>query len=744
MMNLIPDNNQIKIISVDVFDTLIFRAVSQPKDLFLTVYEKASREGLIGKYIKSGDFQRFRMDEEKKFYQQGMCPTIEQIYKKLSEWVCKEPMRVLEIELETEREFCYRNDDVYEELLNAYNAGKKLYIVSDMYLSKRHMEKLLKACEIDTAIFSDILVSCDYGVSKKNGGLYDVLLSKCREKPNTICHVGDNYDSDVRSANERGLHSSYYPVKDFTDASLSMESLFNQNAVPEIMSMRKLISYKIAASNMPEDVKKLQIYGAEILAPFYTSATEWLIDVLEQEKIQKVFFLMREGALFKKLFDNAQKFRENKIEAELFYSSRNSLFLPGQKMIDENGMRCHLDGFKKEIVTVSGVFNLFAVEELYPDMLKGLEDVRIRDLPKEKYDFLNKYMTGDEILAVVNHKIELSKKNCLKYIRNMEIDSDSVAIVDLGYKGSAQTFLDGMCKNSHLNILYIGKSGCYEKICEGHRFAGYYSTCGHDEHYLDYVINAGAPFEALLMRGDGCSVSYDECGKPVQTPVKNIPERQFEAVKNIHDGIFKYQELFLNVSRRNEVIKETVKKSNDLFRILGRSFLYPTVDEVGLLAPVLNEENFGTEVARDVYLADIKDENELPKGTIEGKRFWKMGILVYNNPLYYIRSRYILNNQPDEIPLIDMVAEHKTLKRVVIVGAGLAGERMLTYCMACGIEVDCFMDNDPSKQGGRVCGLPVKAPGDSVENIDAFLVASIKYKIQLTEQFKNLYGKDVF
>lgn len=744
MMNLIPDNNQIKIISVDVFDTLIFRAVSQPKDLFLTVYEKASREGLIGKYIKSGDFQRFRMDEEKKFYQQGMCPTIEQIYKKLSEWVCKEPMRVLEIELETEREFCYRNDDVYEELLNAYNAGKKLYIVSDMYLSKRHMEKLLKACEIDTAIFSDILVSCDYGVSKKNGGLYDVLLSKCREKPNTICHVGDNYDSDVRSANERGLHSSYYPVKDFTDASLSMESLFNQNAVPEIMSMRKLISYKIAASNMPEDVKKLQIYGAEILAPFYVSATEWLIDVLEQEKIQKVFFLMREGALFKKLFDNAQKFRENKIEAELFYSSRNSLFLPGQKMIDENGMRCHLDGFKKEIVTVSGVFNLFAVEELYPDMLKGLEDVRIRDLPKEKYDFLNKYMTGDEILAVVNHKIELSKKNCLKYIRNMEIDSDSVAIVDLGYKGSAQTFLDGMCKNSHLNILYIGKSGCYEKICEGHRFAGYYSTCGHDEHYLDYVINAGAPFEALLMRGDGCSVSYDECGKPVQTPVKNIPERQFEAVKNIHDGIFKYQELFLNVSRRNEVIKETVKKSNDLFRILGRSFLYPTVDEVGLLAPVLNEENFGTEVARDVYLADIKDENELPKGTIEGKRFWKMGILVYNNPLYYIRSRYILNNQPDEIPLIDMVAEHKTLKRVVIVGAGLAGERMLTYCMACGIEVDCFMDNDPSKQGGRVCGLPVKAPGDSVENIDAFLVASIKYKIQLTEQFKNLYGKDVF
>ena len=744
MMNLIPDNNQIKIISVDVFDTLIFRAVSQPKDLFLTVYEKASREGLIGKYIKSGDFQRFRMDEEKKFYQQGMCPTIEQIYKKLSEWVCKEPMRVLEIELETEREFCYRNDDVYEELLNAYNAGKKLYIVSDMYLSKRHMEKLLKACEIDTTIFSDILVSCDYGVSKKNGGLYDVLLSKCREKPNTICHVGDNYDSDVRSANERGLHSSYYPVKDFTDASLSMESLFNQNAVPEIMSMRKLISYKIAASNMPEDVKKLQIYGAEILAPFYTSATEWLIDVLEQEKIQKVFFLMREGALFKKLFDNAQKFRENKIEAELFYSSRNSLFLPGQKMIDENGMRCHLDGFKKEIVTVSGVFNLFAVEELYPDMLKGLEDVRIRDLPKEKYDFLNKYMTGDEILAAVNHKIELSKKNCLKYIRNMEIDSDSVAIVDLGYKGSAQTFLDGMCKNSHLNILYIGKSGCYEKICEGHRFAGYYSTCGHDEHYLDYVINAGAPFEALLMRGDGCSVSYDECGKPVQTPVKNIPERQFEAVKNIHDGIFKYQELFLNVSRRNEVIKETVKKSNDLFRILGRSFLYPTVDEVGLLAPVLNEENFGTEVARDVYLADIKDENELPKGTIEGKRFWKMGILVYNNPLYYIRSRYILNNQPDEIPLIDMVAEHKTLKRVVIVGAGLAGERMLTYCMACGIEVDCFMDNNPSKQGGRVCGLPVKAPGDSVGNIDAFLVASIKYKMQLTEQFKNLYGKDVF
>ncbi len=743
-MNLIPSDEQIRVISVDVFDTLIFRGLNQPKDLFLSVYRKAVEEGLLSEYIQSGDFQKIRMEAERKFYLQGLYPTLEQIYEQFPQGICTDIDRMIELEQICEQEYCYRNDEIYEQLQALYNEGKILYIVSDMYLTKPRMVSLLRACNISTEIFTDILISCDYGVAKSDGDLFKVLLKQCGCESEQICHIGDNYNSDVRLAIQCGIRAVYYPVKDYANEYLQVERVLEGDLAPELQSIRKQVARDIAVSDLSEHQKQMQTYGAMILAPFYVSATEWLLDLLEQENTAKVFFLMREGALFKKLFDQAQLYRSNTIISELFYSSRNSLFLPGQNELTGEDVKKHLEEFKKEIVTVLGCYQLFEIEDLYPDALRGFETVRIRDLSETEYTKFVESLTEEENVRCINRNIISVKDNCIKYIQSTGSDAPSVAVVDLGYKGSAQTLLDRLSKHQHLNVLYLGKSGCIDRMQDGHKFVGYYSTCGQGEQYLNQVLNAGAPFEAILMRGDGCTVSYDCEGKPIQTPVKNIPREQFEDMSQIHEGMLRYQKIFLEVSHRNEVVRNVTKRPEDLFRILGRSFLYPCMSEVKLLAPILNEENFGTEVARDVYIAAIENEAELPKTRKDGKRYWKMGVLAYSNPLYYIKSRYILNNQLDEIPLIDVVAEHSDLKRVVIVGAGLAGERMLTYCLAAGIEVECFMDNDVRKQGGMVLGYPVRTPGDPIDHVDAFLVASIKYKQKLSEQFRNLYGKDVF
>lgn len=55
--------NEVKLLSLDIFDTLIFRSCAKPVDIFLKVGEKAQKEGL-SKYTPF-EFQQLRILAEK-------------------------------------------------------------------------------------------------------------------------------------------------------------------------------------------------------------------------------------------------------------------------------------------------------------------------------------------------------------------------------------------------------------------------------------------------------------------------------------------------------------------------------------------------------------------------------------------------------------------------------------------------------------------------------------------------------
>ena len=735
----------IKVLSVDIFDTLIFRALARPKDLLDKVYIKLLDQNLISPVYKSGDFMEARVEADRALSKKGTHFTLEEIYASMSKAMVTDIREMVRIEVETECEYCYLNPEIYELIKKAYNAGKKIYITSDMYLKKEHMVKLLTSCGISCDYFTDILISCDYRASKKDGNLYRKLLELSGTSPTDICHIGDNYMTDVKMGQTIGLQTIYYPIKDYADVHLIMEKEMEGDLLPQLDSLRKYVAYQINNMDIAPEDKYPMLWGAIILGPFYAAATEWLIETLIHEKISKVFFMMREGVIFKMLFDRAMEKRLSFIESDLFYSSRNSMFLPGLEEVSAERINAWVDRFKKEPVTLSGAFSLFGVESFFPNGFADKSDLPLSKADDSLIKELKGILDSKEVLKAIELNVKAGRDNCLKYIEKAGLNEKGVALVDLGYKGTVQTQLDMLSAEKHLNILYVGSAEIIKKLKDEHQFSWFYSGCGNEESFLFKLMNSSTPFETLMMRGEGCTVGYDGDGTPILSEVYGVPKEQFDVIHVIHDGICFYQDAFLSAAEKLDKIREVMYHPEELLHIIGRGLFYPTLPEVRFLAQIYTEENYGIKYARNACLMPIATESDLKYARKKDKKYWRMALMVYNKPLYYLRAKYLLDNQLEELCLIDMVENlNPEVEKAIIVGAGLAGERMLGYCMACGIEVLGFMDNDVKKHNSLLRGLPVYIPGTAIEEADAYLVASIKYKDVLVKQFRELYGDCVY
>ena len=130
------------IISFDIFDTLILRPFDDPKSLFF----------LLGEKNKCPGFKRYRELAEKLARQEAFEKngtyevTLRDIYEKLSRFVLLDIDKAMQYEIETELDLCFANPYMKEIFLQAKNLGKTIIAVSDMYLSKDVIEKMLKKC----------------------------------------------------------------------------------------------------------------------------------------------------------------------------------------------------------------------------------------------------------------------------------------------------------------------------------------------------------------------------------------------------------------------------------------------------------------------------------------------------------------------------------------------------------------------------------------------------------------------
>lgn len=184
------------VVSFDIFDTLIFRTVDTPADVF----------GVVGNKIGDDDFKNKRINAEEEARNNTVCrePNINEIYAYL---FIENTDIAMASELDVEQQVCVCNPymlDIVDALLQR---GKEIIIVSDMYLPSMFLRKILERCGYNG--FSNVFVSNEYRASKYSGELYR-QLSRDYLKGKKVVHIGDNMHSDYLMALENGWKALHY------------------------------------------------------------------------------------------------------------------------------------------------------------------------------------------------------------------------------------------------------------------------------------------------------------------------------------------------------------------------------------------------------------------------------------------------------------------------------------------------------------------------------------------------------
>ncbi|WP_081667229.1 HAD family hydrolase [Butyrivibrio sp. MB2005] len=431
------------VISFDVFDTLIFRPLSQPTDVFY----------FVGEQLGMLDFKNIRVlaewDARVKCKRRNghMEVTFSDIWNNLAADTGLDAKRGMQIEWNVERTMCYANPFMLEVWNKLRSLGKEMIIVSDMYLSRDQIEILLTKNGFEGA--SKIYVSCEYGISKSDGKLFDKVKRELSPMK-LIIHVGDNPVSDVKNAKRAGFDTLHYPNINRN------ELLYRAQDMSYIVgsAYRGLVNAHIynGLRSYSMEYEYGYIYGGL----FAIGYCNFIHNYYKKENLDKLLFLSRDGDVllkaYKRLYpdDNAEyaylsrkavtklasgidkhdyfrRFIYHKINQDFTIEEiLHSMELDELALKLEDWQNCSLNGRLKEV----GVLKSSALKQLKADdKLTDKNADLLRRFIEAKWDEITKEYKG-QISAAGRYYSDILQ-GCTK-----------AAVVDIGWAGSGAMALN--------------------------------------------------------------------------------------------------------------------------------------------------------------------------------------------------------------------------------------------------------------------------------------------------------------
>ncbi len=296
--------DQHTVISFDIFDTLLLRPYVKPTDLFLHLEQLE----------KAGGFADERITAERrarKIHSNKKDITIDEIYEEID----GKYKHLKQKEMDLERQVLQPNPEIKEIYDYAKAQGKRILIISDMYLPAAFLTKVLH--EKGFAGFEKLYVSGEHGKTKGSGHLYQQVLMDLNIKPKTMLHIGDNAHSDKKQAERYGITT--------LQCTKAIDKLFARNERakklyekhPDNLAVSVLLGL-LALPSYPENY--WQDFGYQYAGPVILGYMQWLEKQLRKDNISEVMFLARDGYTLEKVFN---LIKTANFKTHYFYAPRN-------------------------------------------------------------------------------------------------------------------------------------------------------------------------------------------------------------------------------------------------------------------------------------------------------------------------------------------------------------------------------------------------------------------------------------
>lgn len=239
-----------KIVSFDVFDTLIGRELWQPADIF---------ELMDGKFKKltgrGGEFADIRINAEiaarklqslsNNFSEEVKFNDIYRVISenfKLSEDSIEQLKRE---ELRLEELFSRRREIGYDLYRLALRCGKIVIFTSDMYLDDEFIKGLLQAKGYTE--YQKLYVSSVCGVTKSSGKMFSLILNDFSIKnAASVVHIGDNFQSDFQCGQKKGMKAFWLPKAQDVFCNFTGQLTYSGNGFTSIYQDLSSLDHDIA------------------------------------------------------------------------------------------------------------------------------------------------------------------------------------------------------------------------------------------------------------------------------------------------------------------------------------------------------------------------------------------------------------------------------------------------------------------------------------------------------------------
>lgn len=208
--------DEVDLISVDVFDTLLLRGTEPEKARFLAIAKLASqRLGGAGREMSPSLLWRARLQcidpayrAVEIFRPAGDVPLalFHRLQGALLGLEAAADAALLDAEIAGECRHLTPNRPLIAQLTRLAEAGKRVVAVSDTYFTGAAIERLLNELAPDHPI-ARVYSSSDAGVTKRSGELFALVVKAEGVAASRVLHCGDDPHSDIRMARQRGLRA---------------------------------------------------------------------------------------------------------------------------------------------------------------------------------------------------------------------------------------------------------------------------------------------------------------------------------------------------------------------------------------------------------------------------------------------------------------------------------------------------------------------------------------------------------
>lgn len=773
VMNIESSISKYDIISFDIFDTLLLRTVAIPRDVFSFVWEKAEDIKLTD--ISGQEFMKLRMEMERrarnKKKDQNREVKLSDIYAEFPGYIVSDIKKLERIEVETEKKLCYRNDFMWDIVQKFKAEGKRLVLVSDMYLQKSDIVDILETNGIETDIFEQIIISCEEKCSKQNGELFDILFEHLGDvDKKKIVHVGDNKNADYQQPLNKGISAIHYDaVPEKLNSIYDYEKIRHDIPQPKILSLRKVVSYHGQQKYSDELQRQAYEIGASIVGPFLTTYISYVCDRLQKSDIKRIYPLMREGYILGRLLENEALSRGMELEVKPIYISRKVTYIPSIKKIDREEIE-NMIGARN--LTVIESFKLMGIEidklknqdNVIKNALKEYGNLRWKDTHMISYndntlkEYLINVFLQEENISKMEDFISEQRKLLTDYL-NQEIGNlENIATIDIGFFGRIQMWMEQTLDIENIphrikHFLAVGVTG--DKIYDGMDFEGYYSTFAENSDLVSTIHRTTDILEKFISVTEGSTVGYERAEDKI-IPIKSIPVNNKSITEASFDGILDFQKAFHSFrKKRTEEAENVVKNRRQSMMILHRLIDMPRLSEAKLIQKIEADTNFGTEYKKTI----ITDENLKlleEKGvdfidkcnvsyTYQGSNIvWPKGVVTLGDEYYYVR-RAMKNSAGNEIAKAMQEVVEKVqadgIKEVSLYGAGENGRQFYFICNLYHIKVNAFIDRKESIWGTKKEGVPVMGLDEAMtKGNDVYIVTSLFSISEISEFIKTKYN----